>query len=95
MYTCVYLCVGIHMSADACGGQKKVLDPLKLELQSNCEPPDTGAGNWTWVFHRTASVYNHGAIFPAPSFYFYKEHWWITLSLQNFLLSTDEWVNKK
>lgn len=33
MYTCVYLHVGIHMSADACGGQKKVLDPLKLELQ--------------------------------------------------------------
>lgn len=45
MYTCVYMCVGIHMSADACGGQMKVLDLLKLELRSNCEPPETGAGN--------------------------------------------------
>jgi hypothetical protein len=37
---CVCVCVNMHMSAGACRGQKRVLDPLELELQSN-----VGAGN--------------------------------------------------
>lgn len=51
MCTCVYLHVGIHMSADACRGQKKVLDPLKLELQVLV----TELGSFT----ETASAQNH------------------------------------
>lgn len=33
LYVCVHLCGYVHISASACRGQKKVLDPLKLELQ--------------------------------------------------------------
>lgn len=51
---------------DALGGEKRVLAPLELELQTvvSCH---VGAGNKTWEWGssgRIASALNHQAIFP-------------------------------
>ena len=44
MYMFVYMSL-CHLYMNASGGQKKTLDPLKLELQSGCELPDVDARN--------------------------------------------------
>lgn len=50
----------MHLSADACGGQKHY-NPPKLEFLGGFEPAGTGAGNWAQVLYKiilltTASV---------------------------------------
>lgn len=37
----------------SCGGQKKVLDLLKLELQMAVSHY-VGAGSWTWIFWKSS-----------------------------------------
>lgn len=51
-------------------GQKRVLDPLGLELQMAVS--HVGTGNWIWYFGRVASALNHRAIFPTPGFFFFS-----------------------
>lgn len=50
------LCVYGHMymNADARGVQKRVSDPLELELLTDSgETPDLGAGNQIWVLSKS------------------------------------------
>jgi hypothetical protein len=58
MYIYMHMTVYVHMHSDACRSQKKVLDPLELELQ-------TVVNSWKWVLGtelkssgRTASALN-------------------------------------
>lgn len=86
MYTCVYLHVGIHKSADVCGGQKKAVDPLKLESQV------LGPGLGSFTDAASAQTTEPSS---SPIILLLKRTLVDTLSFQNFLLSTNEWVNKK
>ena len=47
----LYVCwVGgyVHVCAGACRGQRRVSDPLELELTACQEPPDVNAGKPSW-----------------------------------------------
>ena len=39
LQACLYVC---YAYAEICGSQKTVLDPLELELTSDCEQPESG-----------------------------------------------------
>lgn len=52
----MYVCVYVHVSAGALGGQKGALDHLALELTGSCETLDVGPGNQTWVLGREHQV---------------------------------------
>lgn len=68
-------------------GQKKVLDPLKLNFQA-LWATSTGTGIWTWVLLKSNKVFNHWAISSAtkhsleptmyilPQSYLSVKHWW-------------------
>lgn len=46
----VSVCSCMHMRLKVLRGQKRVLDPLELELEELCVP-DTGARSETWVLY--------------------------------------------
>lgn len=63
MYEYLFVCQYLHMSTCSCGAG----------VTSNCEPADTGVGNWTLVLpkitpksQKTATALNHWTILPAP-----------------------------
>lgn len=54
---CVCVCVHVHMCAGVQGGQKRMLGPQELKLDS-CELPDVGAGGPTLVLCKRANAVN-------------------------------------
>lgn len=56
-FACIYYMSTTHMCS-ACRGQKRVLDPLELQLQIFVDH-HMGAGNQTWVFGKITSAINH------------------------------------
>ena len=57
LFMCAYVCLHAHLCARACGGQRRALGLLELELQAT-------VSHLLWVL---GIQLDHGAIFPAPA----------------------------
>lgn len=66
---CIWLsdrmCVCTWYACDACGGQKRELNALDLELQMACEPPYVGCWESNLGLLKSSQCSQHWAISPA------------------------------
>ena len=49
---CVCVCVYVHMSAGAHGGPEEDIWSYEAGVMNNCELPNQGAGNQTWMLKK-------------------------------------------